>query len=83
MFENFYGNATAAGVLDQMVSGSRIPQTILLAGPDGIGKATLARRFGACLLGHGPAIEKDDLSLPHNVDSVSYTHLTLPTNREV
>jgi len=68
MFENFYGNATAAGVLDQMVSGSRIPQTILLAGPDGIGKATLARRFGACLLGHGPAIEKDDLSLPHNVD---------------
>ena len=68
MFENFYGNSIAAEVLGQMVSGSRIPQTILLAGPDGIGKATLARRFGARLLGHGPAIEKDDLSLPHNVE---------------
>ena len=71
MFENFYGNSTAAEVLNQMVSGSRIPQTILLAGPDGIGKATLARRFGARLLGHGPAIEKDDLSLLHNVDMLA------------
>jgi len=39
----------------------------LLSGPEGIGKATLARRFGARLLGHGEAIEKDDLSLPHNL----------------
>lgn len=68
MFEHFYGNATAAEVLANMVSGSRIPQTILLAGPDGIGKATLARRLGARLLGNGALIEKDDLSLAHNVE---------------
>jgi DNA polymerase-3 subunit delta' len=67
MFENFYGNSTAAAVLEQMAVSGRIPQTLLLSGPEGIGKATLARRFGARLLAHGEAIEKDDLSLPHNV----------------
>jgi DNA polymerase III subunit delta' len=66
VFENFHGNATAAAVLETMISGERIPQTILLSGPEGIGKATLARRFGARLLGHGELIEKDDLSLPGN-----------------
>lgn len=68
MFENFYGNATAAAVLESMIEGSRIPQTILLSGPEGIGKATLARRFAARLLGHADLIEKDDLSLPANAE---------------
>ncbi|MBL8237331.1 MAG: AAA family ATPase [Bryobacterales bacterium] len=71
MFENFHGNAAAAEVLGQMVSGNRIPQTILLSGPEGIGKATLARRFGARLLGHGEQIEMDDLSLAHNVERLA------------
>lgn len=71
MFDNFHGNLAAAGVLEQMISGSRIPQTILLSGPDGIGKATLARRFAARLLGNPEAIEKDDLSLPHNLDAIA------------
>lgn len=71
MFENFHGNATAAAVLETMISGERIPQTILLSGPEGIGKATLARRFGARLLGQGELIEKDDLSLPKNVETLA------------
>lgn len=71
MFENFYGNAAAATVLGEMVSGHRIPQTILLSGPEGIGKATLARRFAARLLGHAEAIEKDDLSLPANLERIA------------
>src|SRR5436853_4645130 len=50
----------------EMIRDSRIPQTILLDGPEGVGKATLARRFAAELLGNGTAIEKDDLSLADN-----------------
>jgi DNA polymerase-3 subunit delta' len=71
MFDNFHGNAPACDVLEQMIAGSRIPQTILLSGPEGIGKATLARRFAARLLGNPDAIEKDDLSLPHNAETIA------------
>lgn len=66
MFDDFYGNERAAGVLEQMLSGGRIPQSLLLAGPEGLGKATLARRFAARLLGDAHKIERDDLSLPDN-----------------
>lgn len=54
-----------------MIQRDRIPQTILLSGPEGIGKATLARRFAAELLGDPTKIEKDDLSLPENVNLVA------------
>ncbi|MBM3739139.1 MAG: DNA polymerase III subunit delta' [Acidobacteria bacterium] len=67
MFDNFFGNQTAVHTLEQMAYRARIPQTILLDGPRGIGKATLARRFGAWLLGGAERIEQDDLSLAHNV----------------
>jgi DNA polymerase III subunit delta' len=67
-FPNFYGNMQAAHTLAEMVKSQRIPQTILLSGPEGIGKATLARRFGAALLGDAEKIEQDDLSLPANLD---------------
>jgi len=67
-FSNFYGNQQAAETLAQMIAGKRIPQTILLSGPEGVGKATLARRFGAALLGGARKIEADDLSLPANLE---------------
>lgn len=75
MFRNFFGNQAAAAALERMIAGGRIAQTILLAGPEGVGKATLARRFAARLLAaEAPAaeaetaakVEKDDLSLPEN-----------------
>ncbi len=51
-----------------MIERERIPQTILLAGPEGVGKATLARRFAQQLLGYDThKIEQDDLSLEANV----------------
>lgn len=70
MFHNFWGNAHAARALARMAESGRIPQTLLLAGPEGVGKATLARRFAAHLIGSGERIERDDLSLPANCDLV-------------
>ena len=66
MFENFFGNPEAVATLTQMMERERIPQTILLSGPEGIGKATLARRFASAVLGGERKVEHDDLSLPAN-----------------
>ncbi len=71
MFENYYGNATAQTTLEQMIERERIPQTILLSGPEGVGKATLVRRFAARILSGAGKIEHDDLSLPHNLDAIA------------
>jgi DNA polymerase-3 subunit delta' len=75
-FQNFFGNAKVAQTLFDMTRQSRIPQTILLDGPEGVGKATLARRFGAAIIGSetsGSAdkIERDDLSLEANAEIVA------------
>jgi DNA polymerase-3 subunit delta' len=65
--ENFFGNSAAADTLAEMIRGERIPQTLLLSGPEGLGKATLARRFAALLLHDAHKIEQDDLSLESNL----------------
>jgi DNA polymerase-3 subunit delta' len=55
-----------------MIRGEKIPQTLLFSGPEGVGKATLARRFGAALLGSDEnKIEQDDLSLASNSDLIA------------
>ena len=82
MFDNFYGNSTAAATLEGMIEGKRIHQTLLIAGPEGIGKATLARRFGARLLGHPERIELDDLSLPDNLAHIAERE-KLPSEKRV
>jgi DNA polymerase-3 subunit delta' len=53
-----------------MIAHQRIPQTMLFAGLEGLGKATLARRFAAHLLGSPEKIEQDDLSLPENANAI-------------
>lgn len=68
---NFYGNAGVVETLDGMLERDRIPQTMLLTGPEGLGKATLARRFAASLLGDAQKIEQDDLSRPENVSLIA------------
>lgn len=70
-FQDFFGNAPVAAALAEMIRAGRIPQTLLFSGPEGIGKATLARRFAAALLagetaGGAEKIERDDLSLEAN-----------------
>lgn len=54
-----------------MARDGRIPQTILLDGAQGVGKATLARRFAASLMGDAAKIEQDDLSLESNLELVA------------
>jgi DNA polymerase III subunit delta' len=71
MFEGFWGNTAVTQALEQMISQGRLAQTLLFSGPEGVGKATLARRLGAHLLGHGELIDRDDLSLPHNVEALA------------
>ena len=44
---------------------------MLFAGLEGLGKATLARRFAARLLGSPEKIEHDDLSLPENSKTIA------------
>ena len=68
--ENFFGNLALAETLAHMAEQDRVPQTILLGGPEGVGKATLARRFGMLLVGDAEKIERDDLSLPANVEVI-------------
>jgi DNA polymerase III subunit delta' len=67
---NFYGNDQVVQTLARMIHEQRIPQTILLSGPEGIGKATIARRFAAALMGGAKKIEHDDLSLPANIEAL-------------
>jgi DNA polymerase III subunit delta' len=69
-FPNFYGNSSVASTLAHTIEQNRIPQTILLSGPEGVGKATLARRFAARLLGDPVKIERDDLSLPASLEII-------------
>jgi len=71
VFENFFGNRQVQTALEGMIERERIPQTLLFAGLEGLGKATLARRFAARLLGDAEKIEQDDLSLEANQNVIT------------
>lgn len=80
MFENFLGNRHVQTALEGMIERERIPQTMLFAGLEGLGKATLARRFAARILGSPEKIEQDDLSLPENANAI-LTREKLPADK--
>ena len=71
MFENFWGNLHVQKALEGMIERERIPQTMLFAGLGGLGKATLARRFAARMLGSPEKIEQDDLSREENAELIA------------
>ena len=69
---DFFGNQSVRAALSDTIRRERIPQTLLLSGPEGVGKATLARRFAAELLQYDAhKIEQDDLSLESNATLIS------------
>jgi len=80
VFENFQGNLHVQTTLEGMIARERIPQTMLFAGLAGLGKATLARRFAARLLGSPEKVEQDDLSLPDN-SSLILAREKLPSDK--
>src|SRR3954451_6003373 len=81
MFENFWGNAHTADAIEQMIAMDRLSQTLLFAGPEGVGKATLARRLGARLLRSPEWIERDALTLPHNLETLADREKMPPDKR--
>ena len=71
MIENFFGNRAVVQALETIVKQDRIPHTLLFYGAEGAGKATLARRLAALLLGSPEEIERDDLHLPENRERIA------------
>jgi len=61
-----YGHAAAAQTLAAAARSGRLPHAWILAGPKGVGKATLAWRFARALMVHGAKNCPDDLSVPEN-----------------
>src|SRR5207247_1037952 len=70
MFEPFWGNVHIREGIGQMIAQGRLSQTLLFSGPEGVGKATLARRLGAHLLGQADLIEQDELSQAQNLETL-------------
>jgi len=62
--QELFGHAAAAQTLAGAARSGRLHHAWIIAGPKGVGKATLAWRFTRALLAHGPAACPDDLAVP-------------------
>lgn len=56
-FQKVLGQPRAAKILSGFLATGRLPQALLFAGPDGTGKALMAREFGKALLCRGGEAE--------------------------
>lgn len=61
-----FGHAQAARTLATAARSGQLAHGWIVAGPKGVGKATLAWRFARALLAHGAANCPDDLAVPEN-----------------
>ncbi len=86
-FSDFIGNAAVSGALRRMLAEDRLPQTLLFAGPRGVGKATLARFLAAAAncTKQGPADFCGECSSCHRIlagDLSSPEHRDMLAERE-
>src|SRR3712207_7889125 len=58
-FDGIVGNAGTVRLLERALSGGQASHAYLFFGPAGVGKRTVARRFGAALVGGGDAGAED------------------------
>ena len=71
-------------VLTDCTTSIKKGEVVVVCGPSGSGKSTLIKTVNALEAFQKGDIVVDGISLSSpKTDSVSYTHLTLPTNREV
>ncbi len=61
-----YGHAAAAQTLAAAARSGRLPHAWIIAGPKGVGKATLAWRFARAVMAYGAKGCPDDLAVPEN-----------------
>src|SRR5215203_3630178 len=59
IFDGVLGNGTALRVLEAALRTGEVAHAYLFYGPEGVGKRTVARRFGAALVGEGDAGAED------------------------
>src|SRR5579885_3296168 len=59
MFDSFLGNSGIVAAIRRMLIENRLPQTLLFAGPEGVGKATLARLIAAAFHCRRPAAQAE------------------------
>ena len=55
IFDSIIGNEAALRLLERALKSGQIAHTYLFYGPRGVGKRTVARRFGAALVAGGDA----------------------------
>jgi DNA polymerase III subunit delta' len=75
------GHETAEAMLKQLVDGGRLPHALLLSGPRGIGKATLAFRLARYVLWRGS--EGAGLDMFGAPAETGLPGLAIPSNNEV
>ena len=65
---DLFGHHAAAAALEEAARSGRLPHAWLICGPPGIGKATLAYRFGRWLLAGGPDLPPNPGKAPLHLD---------------
>lgn len=73
-FFNFVGNDTAKETLDAMFRSRRFPHALILEGPEGSGRRTMARILAATLLCNGDGEAKPCGQCPHCHKALSGIH---------
>ena len=73
------------GEVSSLRQGEDTPSVILMVGLNGSGKTTTSAKLARylSLSGQRVSLVAADVHRPAAIEPVSYTHLTLPTNREV